>query len=394
MANKRANGEGSIDKVVKNGATYYRIRISLGYDSLTGKLKRKEFYGKTLKEVKEKVSNFENNNGVNSDTSTLGNFYYNWLWNVKRHLIKPSTFEKWEGIYRNYIKPIPGLNNKKLTDLTTLELQKIVNDLLKSHTITQVKALNCCLNSCYKYAISINKAATNPVKGILYPKNINVEEARTNYISEIEQKKLIKTLENDKMQGIILIALMCGLRLGEAMALTEKDINFNDSTININKSVRNAWTGERNKKGKKMREFEVTAPKTKNSIREVPLPSMLVPILKSTILKNKENKLKLGECYYDGGLIFCNENGTYIDTKKPTRHLKVALKKAGIDTDLHYHSLRHIFITNCISKDIPIKTVMDWVGHADIKTTMLIYAEVNKDKNRAEYKKIDTMFKF
>lgn len=83
MANKRSNGEGSIDKVVKNGATYYRIRISLGYDSLTGKLKRKEFYGKTLKEVKEKVSNFENNNGVNSDTSTLGNFYYNWLWNVK-----------------------------------------------------------------------------------------------------------------------------------------------------------------------------------------------------------------------------------------------------------------------------------------------------------------------
>lgn len=394
MANKRANGEGSIDKVVKNGATYYRIRISLGYDSLTGKLKRKEFYGKTLKEVKEKVSNFENNNGVNSDTSTLGNFYYNWLWNVKRHLIKPSTFEKWEGIYRNYIKPIPGLNNKKLTDLTTLELQKIVNDLLKSHTITQVKALNCCLNSCYKYAISINKATTNPVKGILYPKNSNVEEARTNYISEIEQKKLIKVLESDSMQGIILIALMCGLRLGEAMALTEKDINFNDSTININKSVRNAWTGERNKKGKKMREFEVTAPKTKNSIREVPLPSMLVPILKSTILKNKENKLKLGECYYDGGLIFCNENGTYIDTKKPTRHLKVALKKAGIDTDLHYHSLRHIFITNCISKDIPIKTVMDWVGHADIKTTMLIYAEVNKDKNRAEYKKIDTMFKF
>ena len=393
MANKRSNGEGSIDKVVKNGATYYRIRISLGYDSLTGKLKRKEFYGKTLKEVKEKVSNFENNNGVNSDTSTLGNFYYNWLWNVKRHLIKPSTFEKWEGIYRNYIKPIPGLNNKKLTDLTTLELQKIVNDLLKSHTITQVKALNCCLNSCYKYAISINKATTNPVKGILYPKNSNVEEARTNYISEIEQKKLIKVLESDSMQGIILIALMCGLRLGEAMALTEKDINFNDSTININKSVRNAWTGERNKKGKKMREFEVTAPKTKNSIREVPLPSMLVPILKSTILKNKENKLKLGECYYDSGLIFCNDNGTYIDSKKPTRHLKTALKKAGIDTDLHYHSLRHIFITNCISKDIPIKTVMDWVGHADMKTTMLIYAEVNKEKNKNEYKKIDTMFK-
>lgn len=392
MANKRANGEGSGGWVTRNGIKYWRIQIPLGFDPLTGKLKRKVIYGKTQKEAKEKLKEYLKTNNINSDNSLLGNFFNDWLWNVKRQLIKPSTFEKWEGIYRNYIKPLPGLNNKKLTELTTLELQKIVNDLLKTHTITQVKALNCCLNSCYKYAISINKATTNPVKGILYPKNSNVEEARTNYISEIEQKRLIKTLENDKMQGIILIALMCGLRLGEAMALTEKDINFNDSTININKSVRNAWTGERNKKGKKTREFEVTVPKTKNSIREVPLPSMLVPILKSTILKNKENKLKLGECYYDSGLIFCNENGTYIDSKKPTRHLKAALKKAGIDTDLHYHSLRHIFITNCISKDIPIKTVMDWVGHADIKTTMLIYAEVNKDKNKKEYEKINSMF--
>lgn len=389
---KRANGEGSGGWVTRNGIKYWRIQIPLGFDPLTGKLKRKVIYGKTQKEAKEKLKEYLKTNNINSDNSLLGNFFNDWLWNIKRDLIKPSTFEKWEGIYRNYIKPLPGLNNKKLTELTTLELQKIVNDLLKTHTITQVKALNCCLNSCYKYAISINKATTNPVKGILYPKNINVEEARTNYISEIEQKRLIKTLENDKMQGIILIALMCGLRLGEAMALTEKDINFNDSTININKSVRNAWTGERNKKGKKTREFEVTIPKTKASIREVPLPGMLVPILKSTILKNKENKLKLGECYYDGGLIFCNENGTYIDSKKPTRHLKAALKKAGIDTDLHYHSLRHIFITNCISKDIPIKTVMDWVGHSDIKMTMLVYAEINKDKNKKEYEKINSMF--
>ncbi|MDY4823230.1 MAG: tyrosine-type recombinase/integrase [Candidatus Onthovivens sp.] len=392
MANKRANGEGSGGWVTRNGIKYWRIQIPLGFDPLTGKLKRKVIYGKTQKEAKEKLKEYLKTNNINSDNSLLGNFFNDWLWNIKRDSIKPSTFEKWEGIYRNYIKPLPGLNNKKLTELTTLELQKIVNDLLKTHTITQVKALNCCLNSCYKYAISINKATTNPVKGILYPKNINVEEARTNYISEIEQKRLIKTLENDKMQGIILIALMCGLRLGEAMALTEKDINFNDSTININKSVRNAWTGERNKKGKKTREFEVTIPKTKASIREVPLPGMLVPILKSTILKNKENKIKLGECYYDGGLIFCNENGTYIDSKKPTRHLKAALKKAGIDTDLHYHSLRHIFITNCISKDIPIKTVMDWVGHSDIKMTMLVYAEINKDKNKKEYEKINSMF--
>lgn len=188
------------------------------------------------------------------------------------------------------------------------------------------------------------------------------------------------------------MGLLCGVRLGEAMALTEDDINFDNNTININKSVKYAWTGERTKEGKKIHKFEVTTPKTKNSIREVPLPNKLVPILKNIILKNKENKLKYGSLYFNNKLLFCKDTGIYIDSKQPTRRLKSALKKANITADLHYHSLRHIFITNCISKDIPIKTVMDWVGHADIKTTMLIYAEVNKDKNKKEYEKINSMF--
>lgn len=389
---KRSNGEGSFDKVVKKGITYYRLRITLGYDPITGKQKRKEFYGKTLKEAKEKLSNFERNNNTNSDDSTLGGFYYNWLWNVKKQLIKSSTFEKWEGIYRNYIKPNPGLNNKKIIEIDTMYLQKITNKLLEDHTVSQLKTLNGCLNNCFKYAISINKISVNPTKGIVYPKDYNVSDEKPNYITEEEQKRLINALKGDKLEGIILMGLLCGVRLGEAMALTEDDINFDNNTININKSVKYAWTGERTKEGKKIHEFEVTTPKTKNSIREVPLPNKLVPILKNIILKNKENKLKYGSLYFNNKLLFCKDTGIYIDSKQPTRRLKSALKKTNITADLHYHSLRHIFITNCISKDIPIKTVMDWVGHADIKTTMLIYAEVNKDKNKKEYEKINSMF--
>ena len=124
----------------------------------------------------------------------------------------------------------------------------------------------------------------------------------------------------------------------------------------------------------------------------MPLPSLLIPILKSIIITNKENKLKYGELYFSDELLFCTDIGYYIDNKKPNRHLKSALKRAKIEADIHYHSLRHIFITNCISKDIGLKTIMDWVGHTDTKTTMLIYAEINKEKNMKEYDKINTMF--
>lgn len=389
---KRSNGEGSAGWVTKNGKKYWGIAISLGYDPLTGKLKRKYIYGKTQKEAKEKLIEFENKNNTNSDNSTLGNFYYDWLWNIKKQELKPSTFEKWEGIYRNYIKPNKGLNNKKLIDIDTLYLQKITNQLLKDHSVSQIKTMNSCLRNCFKYAIVINKIKHNPTEGIVYPKNHDVVEDKENYISEKDQKELIKALQGDKLQGIILLGLLCGMRLGEAMALTETDVDFDNKIIKINKSVKYVWTGERTKENKKIYEYKVSIPKTKSSVREVPLPTMLIPIIKNLIKTNKENRLKYGELYFDNKIIFCNEYEMYIDSKKPNRHLKAALKRANIETDIHYHSLRHIFITNCISNDIGIKTIMDWVGHTDTKTTMLIYAEINKDKNTKEFDKINSMF--
>lgn len=389
---KRSNGEGSSGWITKKGIKYWRISITTGFDPLTGKQMRKDIYGKTQKEAKEKLKVFQENFVNNSDDSTLGNFYYDWLWNIKKPALKASTFEKWEGIYRNYIKPNKGLNNAKIADIDTMYLQKITTALLKKHTVSQVKTMNNCLGNCFRYAKSINKIKYNPVEGIIYPKNHEVIEEKENYITEQDQKSLISALEGDELRGIILIGLMCGLRLGEAMALQVQDINFNNMSINVTKSVKYVWTGERNKEGKKIYENKVTIPKTKKSIREVPLPSMLKPILKSLIKKNMENKLKLGELYFDNNLIFCKENGDYIDNKKPNRHLKIALKKAEINSNIHYHSLRHIFITNCLSKDINPRTVMDWVGHSDIKMTMLVYAEINKDKNKREYEKINCMF--
>ncbi|MFR1378987.1 MAG: tyrosine-type recombinase/integrase [Clostridium neonatale] len=389
---KRANGEGNGSWTTINGSKYWKITITIGFDPLTGKQMRKKIYGKTQKEAKAKLAEFKETYANNSDNSTLGNFFYDWLWNIKRPSLKDSTFEKWEGIYRNYIKVNKGLNNAKLCDVDTMYMQKITTALLKKHTMSQVKHLNSCLTNCFRYAKSINKIKYNPMEGIIYPKNHDIIEEKENYISEEEQKRLITALENDSLQGIILMGLMCGVRLGEAMALQVNDIDFNNMNIKIKKSVKYVWTGERNKNGKKIYENKVTIPKTKSSIREVPLPAMLKPVLKDLIKENMKNKLKYGELYYDNKLIFCKENGDYLDNKKPNRHLKIALKKAKIDSDIHYHSLRHIFITNCLSKDINPRTVMDWVGHTDIKMTMLVYAEINKEKNKKEYEKINCMF--
>lgn len=248
---KRSNGEGSSGWVTKNGQKYWRIIITTGYDPLTGKQNRKDIYGKTQKEAKVKLKDYEDNFANRSDNSTLGSFYYDWLWNIKRPSLKDSTFEKWEGIYRNYIKTNKGLNDAKLADMDTLTLQKITTALLKKHTVSQIKTMNSCLGNCFKYAKSINKIKFNPVEGLVYPKNHDVLENKENYISEDDQKRLIEALDSNELEGIILMGLMCGVRLGEAMALQVNDIDFNRMNIKISKSVKYVWTGERDKEGKK-----------------------------------------------------------------------------------------------------------------------------------------------
>ncbi|MGG7153508.1 Arm DNA-binding domain-containing protein, partial [Clostridium neonatale] len=171
---KRANGEGSSGWVTKNGKKYWGITISVGYDPLSGNIKRKYIYGKTQKEAKEKVKKYEEKFASNIDNSRIGDFFYEWLWNIKRPSLKDSTFEKWEGIYRNYIKVNKGLNNAKLSDVDTMYMQKITTALLKKHTMSQVKHLNSCLTNCFRYAKSINKIKYNPMEGIVYPKNHDI----------------------------------------------------------------------------------------------------------------------------------------------------------------------------------------------------------------------------
>ena len=67
-------------------------------------------------------------------------------------------------------------------------------------------------------------------------------------------------------------------------------------------------------------------------------------------------------------------------------------KKAGIKTDIHYHSLIHIFITNCLGKNINPLTVLNQICHTDIKMTILVYAKINNDENKKEDEKINNRF--
>jgi len=155
---------------IKNGKEYYRITVTVGRDS-NGKLIRKEFYGKTKKEAEAKRDEYLNGikNGLNIDFKNviLGELMHTWLFEVVRvsNKIKPSTFEKYEGIYRNYVKDseIYGL---KVSLIKSIQLQRYYNKLYKNGKSSNVIiSLNKLLKTFFNYAIDEGFLLRNPCSG-------------------------------------------------------------------------------------------------------------------------------------------------------------------------------------------------------------------------------------
>lgn len=145
---KRGNGEGSVGKY-KNG---WRAKIMIGYND-DGKPVRKEFFGKTRKEVQNKLDEYKKqlNSGIipADDKITLAEWYYTWLWDFRKKDLKPKSFQRYEGIYRNYIVG-SEIGKIKLVDLRTLHLQKYYNKLFEvdNKPASTIRSLNTKLKTC------------------------------------------------------------------------------------------------------------------------------------------------------------------------------------------------------------------------------------------------------
>ena len=392
MSKRRLKGEGTISKVKRGDKEYWRLMVTVGYDD-EGKQIRKAFYGKTQKEANNKYAEWKNKQSFNSDDkNTFADTYKNWLFEFKKIELKASTFEKYYGIYKNYILSNNKLANTKLTDLSTMQLQKYYNSLIADgKPLSTVKNTNRYIKTFLQDCVKQGLILRNPCDNVKFSKEIIVDkEEQFIFLTEEEQKKLVQTLRGDDLELLILMALCCGMRLGEILALEYKDFDFEECWININKSIKRL--ADITPDGKRTYKMTITTPKTINSIRKAPLPSFLIPKVKQLHKLNLENKLKYGEMYCNSGLLFCKKDGTPLDSKLPNRRLKAVLKKAGLDKDLHFHDLRHLFISNCIDKDIAPKTVASWVGHSDISITLNIYAKISKEKLQESSKLVNSIF--
>lgn len=375
----------------KNGKDYFRITASVGRDS-NGKLIRKEFYGKSKKDAEAKRDEYLNGlkNGLTIDykNMSLGKLMRTWLFEVVRvsNKIKPSTFERYEGIYRNYVldSEIYGLI---LNDIKSIQLQRYYNRLYDNRKSSNViKNLNKLLKSFFNYAVDESYILKNPCNGrkVVIPGETKNVEKKIEIFTDEEIQTLQSALKKHRLKCPILLALGTGLRQGELLALKWSDLNIIDKELKVERSIKqvNIIAADGSKEYKTI----IQTPKTKNSIRIVPIPSNLIPILENHSKNQKLEKLKVGSSYLDNDFIFTTELGKPINARNMTKTYKRILDKANIPYK-KFHSLRHTYATKLFEKNVPLKTVQELLGHSDISITGNIYTHVMpKEKNKAAEK--------
>ena len=182
-------------------------------------------------------------------------------------------------------------------------------------------------------------------------------------------KLLLDVLKDDRLYAFYVVALGCGLRRGELLALTWDCVDLEKGEIYVKKSLQ-AQTG----KG-----LVIAEPKSRASYRIVAMPNFV----KQTLLHKV--------CIVESPYVFCTSKGTPFGPRNIVRHFKRALLKAGLPETIRLHDLRHTFVSFMLQY-VPPKDVQVIAGHADFSTTMNIYGHLMPGAQQEAAKKMDKLF--
>lgn len=359
-----------------NGSRYYRMTSVVGRDG-NGKIIRKQFYGKDKSDAEKKKNEYLNGikNGlnVNFQDISLGKLMHLWLFEVMKSKIKPSTFERYEGIYRNYIKN-DSIYGSKLYNLQSIQLQRYYNLLYKSGKSSNViKNLNKLLKEFFNYAVDEGYISRNPCSRLTIPGLKDVKKEEIHVFSDEDIRKFEDVLINHRLRALFLLALGTGLRQGELLGLKWDDIDFNKSELHVKRAIKQVSLI--NEDGS--REFKAIEqiPKSKNSVRVVAIPSKLIPILNEHKKNQQEEKQSTGVDYFDNNFVFATPTGKTIYARNLTKMYKRLLKKANVPYH-KFHCLRHTYATKLFERKARPETVQKLLGHSSISTTADIYTHV------------------
>jgi integrase len=363
---RRGNGEGTI-KERADGRWEAKLSLPGG--------KRKSFYGKTRKEaqaaLKSALRQLDEGIDLGTPSQTLAAFLEDWL-AVSEARVRPKTLRTYQDLLRLHV--IPTLGGTRLDRLMPAQVAALLRERqaagLSPKTIGHIRgALRAALNQAVRWRlINHNPAAAVDPPRIPH-KEISVltpDEARLvlNTAARPYSPAKGQAPRHDRHEALWVVALSLGLRQAEALALRWVDIDFDADTVRVSHALTRV-DGT----------LTLSEPKTERSRRTLPLSRRVRESLLSHRDRQAFARAAAGDAWQERGFVFASTIGTPLQPRNVLRDWYKVLKRAGLERR-PFHATRHTAASLLIADGVPLRVVMELLGHSQISTTANIYGHV------------------
>ncbi|MFC5602437.1 tyrosine-type recombinase/integrase [Sporosarcina koreensis] len=371
----------------KDGKTYFMIKFYVGVDPLTGKERDTTRRGfKTKSEARTALGRIELE--ISEGTfrkprvETYQDVYDLWVNHYER-TVEESTYVKTIGIFRNHI--LPALGSSKIDKIDLQTAQEAVDKW--ANVLKNFRMVKAYASKVFDYAIKYDYIQKNPfslVELTIKKNKIRLDDGDEpeNFYTKDQLLEFLNCMKKEtNVKAYVLFHLLAftGMRKGEALALTWRDIDFTKNSIRIKKAI---------SRGKNNHTYLKT---TKTGVtRTIKMYPETISILKEWEVKQREENKLLGfNKPQPNQLVFNNERNEFLQPTKTRKWLEHVLNKYDLPK-ITTHGFRHTHCSLMFEAGATILEVQDRLGHSDVKTTMNIYAHVSNEAKDGAVSKLET----
>ena len=367
--------------------------------------KRRSIYAKDLPELREKEKQLQRDslNGLDIYLRSQAdiNFTFDRYISTKRNL-RVTTATTYRYTYDRYVRN--GFGKRKIAEVRYSEVLLFYQSILRSGlSLSTLDNIHTVLYPTFQMAVRDMIIRANPAEGAMaeVKKSSKKESGIRHALTYEQEEAFLNYIENnpDELRWVPLFNVMfgTGCRVGEIIGLCWSDLDFENNSISIRRSLSYCARYDRGRRS----EYVVSEPKTESGIRTIPM----LKKVREALLTEKKNQMAFGyRCYQKigevSGFVFCNRYGKVLNLSGINKVIHrivddyndkeiVAAKKEHRDPliipQFSCHVTRHTFCSRLCENETNIKVIQDVMGHKDIQTTLGIYAEVSEKKKQESF---------
>lgn len=310
--------------------------------------KRIHFYGKTNKEVYDKIAEYKEKKATISFTEVADEW-----WSTHMETIAYNTTKGYKPAYE---RAVNWFGDDPVSDIAPVDISKELRNMAKKYADKTIRTQLLVINLIFKYAVEVGYVPANPARDLSAPTGLGKRKVTS---PEAKDIVAIKKGLSATFGLFAYMALYTGMRKGELLALTYEDIDLKNRVINVNKSLYHESNVPK-----------VKTPKTAASATYIPILDALLP----HIPKKKH------------GIVFANDKGEYMSETQFQRQWELYTKETGVTCTPH--QLRHCFATMLFEADVPPEKAQRLLRHANLSTTIDIYTDLRVEKQKEIFKDV------